>query len=123
MFLLVMAFSFLAAQIVSKQDFTAVSDLEDILVEHREGDSDLVENTKEIFIIDNTESEVVAGGWERDGETSIFLGECGGEEAGCDGGEGGDGVDGVHGGVLGGVQQAVQSGWRELWPAKLINLD
>merc|ERR1712004_633027 len=57
MFLLVMAFSFLAAQIVSKQqDFNGVSDLEDILGDHREGNIDGCDE-KEIFIIDNSECE------------------------------------------------------------------
>jgi len=56
MFLLVMAFSFLAAQIVSKQDLSGVSDLEDILVEHREASVDSCDVLeKEIFIIDNSD--------------------------------------------------------------------
>ena len=74
MFLLVMAVSFLAAQVVTKQDVMGVSDLEDVLVEHgmdqedvlaSEGgmDNDIKDSTKDIFIIDS-EAKDLRSEWE-----------------------------------------------------------
>ena len=53
MFLLVLAFSFLAAKTISKNEFERFTDLEDVLVEPEEF---LVvsEHSKDIFIIDDS---------------------------------------------------------------------
>jgi len=76
MFLLVMAFSFLAAQIISRQDLTGIPDMEDNLVEDWEGE--VIDNAKEIFIIDNAQNERVDMVEERsriiqDNDSSLFI--------------------------------------------------
>jgi len=126
MFLLVMAFSFLAAQIVSKQDISGVSDLEDILVEHREGSIDSCDvMEKEIFIIDNSDEsdethERFCGEERHPGEASKEEMKRWKESRG----EGEREVGGrqqLHFGRLG---ARLGRSWRELWDApRLIDID
>jgi len=121
MFLLVMAFSFLAAQIVSKQDLSGVSDLEDILVEHREGSMDSCDVLeKEIFIIDNSDEPeglhhegFCAGEERRPAEVSK-------EEMRRWKDERGEESRRIQFGQLG---ARLGRSWRELWDARLINID
>jgi len=123
MFLLVMAFSFLAAQIVSKQDISGVSDLEDILVEHREGSIDSCDvMEKEIFIIDNSDEsdethDRFCGEERRPAEASKEEMKRWKEDRGRESA----GQQQLHFGRLG---ARLGRSWRQLWDApRLIDID